>query len=288
MHYRALKEAVAAAVESADARRSGTRARVLCPKCVSSKTNRADYSMSVSLEEGWFFCQRCGAKGKLWESVTGIVNSMVPPVREFRVARGIPVSQAVVHGSVFAKRLWEFITSRRCQYIVHAPNVTCHTGNSGADIRFVVEMFRVDDLEVPACAQYIDCYEYRSSWATSKRTALGGDRASSFYNAVELTRPTRRPVLVVEGFFDAVAHLPDAVAVMGVPSNTHIEMLAFAPRPVVLALDGDAWERGWVNAQHLRHMGQMAASIHLPPKCDPDDFTRGELMRKAIDALLDE
>lgn len=295
MRYGALKDAVAAALESSDARRVGYRARVLCPNCVSSKTNRPDHSMSVSLEEGWFYCQRCAVKGKLWESVTGTIRAMTPPEPQ-RFTQSYGVSLSVIgDGSVFGEKLRAFVSWRQCEYIVHAPDVECDSCNSFRsstypfDVRLIVKMRRVDSLNEVTGAQHIDCYEQATGrWITEKRTVAGSDRAGSFYNAAAVVRPSRRPLLVVEGFFDAVAHLPDAAAVMGLPSNTHLDLLAFAPRPVVFALDGDAWERGWAYAQYLQHMGQTAASIRLPPKRDPDDFKRSDLMRMAIDALLNE
>jgi len=293
MRYRQLKDAVAAALESPEARRSNGRARVLCPNCVSSKTNRPDHSMSVHLIAGWFYCQRCNVRGKLWDSVEETVRAIggddTAPAFEFSSAvSGGQALWAVSREHGLGKKLAQFIEYRKLPELWHAPFVTVRSSlNTDTDFSLTALMHRVDKLDEVAGAQRLYCSEQFSRWVVEKRTLAGSDRAHAFYNAHQLMRPCRRPVLVVEGLFDAVAHLPDAVAVMGTPAEGHLEALAFAPRPVVLVLDGDAWERGWANSEYLRFMGQWSASVRLPPRKDPDDFTRAQLMRAAIDELLE-
>ncbi len=112
-----------------------------------------------------------------------------------------------------------------------------------------------------------------------------GGRRSILYNHVALLEETDTPVFVVEGCFDALAHWPQSVAVLGKPTPTHLEALAAAPRPVVFVLDGDAWEEAWVMTLKLRARGQHAAYVKLAPGVDPDEVPGDVLMAAALEAL---
>jgi DNA primase len=105
----------------------------------------------------------------------------------------------------------------------------------------------------------------------------GLQRRETLYNAAALNVQTDKPVMVVEGVLDALALWPDAVAVLGKPSEPQIWALADAARPVAVVLDGDAWSEGEALAMTLRLEGQRAGSVRLPPKTDPDEVDRGWL-----------
>jgi Toprim-like len=107
----------------------------------------------------------------------------------------------------------------------------------------------------------------------------GMDREALLYKHDALLIESDDPVFVVEGVFDALAFWPDAVAVLGKPSEGQIEALIVAKRPVVVALDGDAWREGDALALRLRFEGQRAGALRLPPGKDPDemvDWVRAE------------
>lgn len=112
-----------------------------------------------------------------------------------------------------------------------------------------------------------------------------GGRRNILYNHVALLEETDVPVLVVEGCFDALAHWPNAVAVLGKPTHGHIEALANCQRPVVFALDGDAWEEAWVLTLKLRSRGQKAGWVKLAPGVDPDEIPTETLMSAAMSSL---
>jgi DNA primase len=103
------------------------------------------------------------------------------------------------------------------------------------------------------------------------------DRANLLYNHTALNEQTERPVMVVEGVLDALALWPDAVALLGKPSEPQVLALADCPRPVAIVLDGDAWEEGDALAMRLGLEGQRAGSVRLPPKKDPDEVDKAWL-----------
>lgn len=103
------------------------------------------------------------------------------------------------------------------------------------------------------------------------------DRSALLYNEPALYVATEEPVYVVEGTLDVLALWPDAVAVLGKPLESQITKLLSASRPVVIALDGDAWEEGWMLALRLKFEGARAGSVKFAPKVDPDEVARPRL-----------
>lgn len=84
-------------------------------------------------------------------------------------------------------------------------------------------------------------------------------------------------VYVVEGALDAAYLYPNAVALLGTPSQTQINMLAKSSARLCVVMDGDAWELGARIALRLRLYGACAGSIRLPVGLDPDDTDREKL-----------
>jgi DNA primase len=111
------------------------------------------------------------------------------------------------------------------------------------------------------------------------------ERGTSLFNHTALLQETDVPLIVVEGVFDAIPHLPHAAALLGKPTDDQIALLATTQRPVAFALDGDAWEEGWAWAEHLRFKGVHAGSVKLPPGKDPNDISPTWLARKAKESI---
>jgi DNA primase len=107
------------------------------------------------------------------------------------------------------------------------------------------------------------------------------------YNHASLLVEEDKPVMIVEGVFDALALWPDAAAVLGKPSEPQIEAMLTAKRPVCVVLDGDAWEEAEMLALRLRFDGQRAGYVRLPPLTDPDEVPPdwlAEEARRSIEA----
>lgn len=109
----------------------------------------------------------------------------------------------------------------------------------------------------------------------------GMARRDILYNHKALLGEGDVPVFVVEGVMDSLALWPDAVAVLGKPTDPQIWALAESARPIAVCLDGDAWKDGEALALRLRLEGQRAGSIRLPPTKDPDEVDRAWLQEEA-------
>jgi len=112
-----------------------------------------------------------------------------------------------------------------------------------------------------------------------------GDRAGIMYRHAAIFCETDRPLLVLEGCFDAIAHAPDAVAVLGKPNEQTQIALEAARRPVVFVLDGDVHEESWAWSARLRLAGKRAGSVRLPPGADPDAYSHDHLIYLATKSL---
>lgn len=104
------------------------------------------------------------------------------------------------------------------------------------------------------------------------RNAPGMLRAECFFNEKAVYTMTAKPLVVVEGCFDACSRGQDGVAVLGKLSHWQKERLIAAPRPVLIVPDGDAWEAGRMDAMELAHHGQTAGFLKLPAGKDPDEY----------------
>jgi hypothetical protein len=114
----------------------------------------------------------------------------------------------------------------------------------------------------------------------------GMRRGQMMFNQDALQIETTEPLAIVEGCFDALPHWPDASSCLGKPSHDQFSMLLSAKRPIVMALDGDAWEESWMWAQRLQLRQKQASYIRLEPKQDPNDLQPGELKLRAQEAFL--
>jgi len=111
-------------------------------------------------------------------------------------------------------------------------------------------------------------------------------RHEVLFNRDALLVETDVPVMVVEGCFDALPYWPDAVACLGKPIGAHQALFLAACRPVVIVLDGDAWEEGWVLHLALKHAGlKRVGFVRLPPKEDPGSVNPAWLWQKVLEAV---
>lgn len=117
------------------------------------------------------------------------------------------------------------------------------------------------------------------------RYPTGMVREGLLWNESALWVRTDEPAFIGEGVFDASVFWPDGVACMGKPLESHLAKFRDARRPLVVCLDGDAWEEGRSLGWTLKHMGLRAGSIRLPPRTDPDEVELSWLREQARLAL---
>lgn len=112
----------------------------------------------------------------------------------------------------------------------------------------------------------------------------GMDRTRLFNDQVIQDRSST-PLLVVEGCLDALPYFPHAVACLGKPGPEQLDALMQAQRPVVFALDGDAWSLARTCAARFRLDGRNAGFVRLPPKQDPNSVPHDWLIQRAHASL---
>lgn len=266
--------------------------RALCPGCTSSKTGRADYSLSFDTY-GRYWCFRCGTKGRLrGAEFAELPHALDAPADVAAAVRGpvleLPDSMHALWGAssragALAGAV-EYARSRgldeaRCElHQVHAVVTGFWTG------RLVVPIL-ADDPGDPWLGFVGRAWS--KAFTPPYRYPRGMPRKELLFNHRALRVETDVPLLVVEGVLDAIAHYPHAVAVLGKPSATQVAALIEARRPVVVVLDGDAWVEGWALAMRLRAEGQRAGNVRLAPQQDPDEVRPAELMERARKALVE-
>ena len=97
----------------------------------------------------------------------------------------------------------------------------------------------------------------------------GMARRTMVFNQDALYEDTDAPLFIVEGVFDALALYPNAVALLGKPSNDHLSLFLKSTRHLVVAFDGDAHEECWAFATKLKMFGLNTSWVKLPAAEDP-------------------
>lgn len=272
--------------------------RVPCPFCADDGHTDRKHSLGVSSATGFYTCFRCGSKGKLLE----------PPDPNAAAQRELELTLPEKDAEAFEPPE-EYIplssrTGRRSMSLEPARAYLLKRGvTEEAWARYkigaAIEGYWAGRIIVPMLAHDDD--DMWLGWiarlwagpfpASEGRDALkylypkGMPRGRTFWNHRELLRETKRPVLVVEGVFDALPHAANAVACLGKPSHHQVAWLYEAKRPIVACLDGDAWRESWALAARLRFDGLDAGFVRLIGKTDPNQIPPDVLLAEARKAL---
>jgi hypothetical protein len=268
------QQRVEAALEQAPAANGQGYARANCPFC-DERVGKRDRTrcLSIHVQTGFYGCFRCGIKGKM----RGPQYLEVEDLRDAETPAIAP-HQAIAPPDSYAP-LWrepysidrDYAPARRYlidRGLTRATAAECQIGAclSGRYAGRVI--VPVLDVERETWLGFV-ARDYTGQ--AERKYLYPSGMVRNLWNHRALLQKTTEPVYVVEGVFDAIAHYPHAVAVLGKPTNEQFSALAAACRPVVVVLDGDAWEEGWALAMRLRVDGAEAGAVRLPPKIDPDE-----------------
>lgn len=277
------KSATRQAVQNAlqHARPSGTGWwRTNCPECL-ARTGKSDYkqALAINVHSGVFKCWKC--------SLTGALKSAPqPPSQDQEVVKA---EMDMPPGFVYLftpDGQSESFTPARQYAAKRVPESLWMQTGIGACItgkfagRVIIPIMDEDDHNWLGWVG--------RTWYPSEKAYTypkGMDRESMLYNAKALRVKTDEPLLVVEGVFDALHLWPHSVAILGKASESQMDALMTAKRPVVIVLDGDAWVEAYAMATRLRLRGKAAGYVRLPPKLDPDEVPREWLAEEVARAL---
>ncbi len=267
--------------------------RANCPLC-ELKEGSADkkFSLGFSITTLRYECYRCSTKGRLRtrpeEYELGALEAELardavdaPPPPPLELPEGYMVLTDEPARSSFA-----FAAARH--YLRNDRKVSDEN---------------IDRFRIGACARgrfagcvIVPVFDAQGGWAwfvgrkwTKKayRPYLypNGSRGGVMFNQRAIDVVTDEPLMVMEGCFDAIAHYPNAVAVLGKTTEEHLALLEQAKRPVVFVPDGDEHESGYALSLRLKLANVRSGAVRLAPKVDPDEVPREVLRAAAVDSL---
>ncbi|PCJ25640.1 MAG: hypothetical protein COA94_06065 [Rickettsiales bacterium] len=287
-NYREQLAAVQAAFEEQyDGGTGGEDARVRCPLCI-DRTGKEDLRgcLSVNLDNGFYNCFKCEAKGRL-EGYSEWDYRDREPVVDRPVMKlpydFVPLIKDYEHSILYrASALYAFSRVRDWQTIqdigvgLAGGRLMVPVRNNGQHLGHVA---RSIPGQVPA---YLPDTKYVYPKGFKREHLLFNEDALDVPRSEYLMGEHKGlPVVVVEGVFDALPHWPLAVACLGKPTHAQERILERCQRPVVVMLDGDAWELGKSLAQRLFKLGIEASWVKLPPGQDPGNYDI-KVMRRVL------
>lgn len=274
--------------------------RAACKKCEDLE-GKDDYkaSLGFNTRTRGYNCMKCGLRGMLPPNYAEELIDGATPIEDINweaadPALAEPVERPLGMVKLFSgnpSTAWaeEFITGPRdhapfgakCraipQEVVQAAQLGCcpvpHAEQRKLTHRVIVPVPDYLDLDAPLrgwVARDVTGHPDRAPYLNAKHM----HRDDLLFNEPALYVETDDPVFIVEGTMDALRWWPHAVAVLGKPIPPHADLITRARRPVVVMLDGDAWEEGRAFAWQLKFKKYElpVGNLKLPPKTDPDDY----------------
>lgn len=271
---------------------AGRYARANCPFCL-NRVGKEDFKQCFAVDTrlGWYRCWRCAIVGRIdgYEQFD-IAPSIALEVAEQKATMQPPEgfrTMKEMERSLGAEEARQYLLRRGlAPEIWEAAGIgACLTGRFAG--RIVVPVLSPEGEWVGWVAR---AWTKKAERPYMNAPGMSAGSEGYVYNHAALLKETSVPVLVVEGVFDALAYWPDAVAVLGKPAGAQIQALAAARRPVVVVLDGDAWQEAEGVAMRLQLEGHREATwVKLPPKTDPDEVDRiwlRETARSSVENLM--
>lgn len=258
-----------------------------CPDVIGKEDN--DTSFGIQEGTGWYMCFKCETKGRLknppdyfpvdMEYAEHLDNEdrfMEPPSEYIELAEdGLksmlcrPARRYLVQRGYDDLDLW-----------AHAALGCCLRGRYAG--RIIVPIRDEDGRWLGWSAR-----DYTGKQKPKYLYPPDMPRGGLFYEQWLINQPSRDPLIVVEGVFDALPYFGQAVACLGKPTEDHIDLLRQATRPVAMCLDGDAWRTAESVAYRLQLDGVPSGFVRLDPKTDPGDVDPDWLRRAARACITD-
>jgi len=245
--------------------------RLFCPACP-ERHGSPDRRRSVSLNQdnGWWKCWRCGWRGRFdgyefdSEDFSPATQGELEEPSDFVLLEGVTPDTLPA---------WKFLKRRR----------VCREVAQEAGLGFARMGEHQGRVIMPIPGPQGDWIGWVGRDTRAKPwipywTAKGMDRRSVFFNDAAVREDRSFPLILTEGPLDALRHWPHAAACLGKPAKGQIERLKKVKRPIVIALDGDAWREGLGLARALRMSATPKVwALKLPPKRDLDDLDVDEV-----------
>lgn len=259
--------------------------RATCPLCPEDHK----ISMGLNTATGGYNCFKCGTTGWLPPEMRDFDVPTEEQVQEPRERPVLDLPEGFV--KIYEEPGWSasmFDPARAYMEKRKISDSVCAAVGIGAVTRgWLVGRVIIPLIEDGVCRGWV-ARDYTKTAERPYMYPKGLSRHETLFNSVTLRDELDEPALVVEGCFDALPYWPDATACLGKPLNTHIPLILAAKRPVIIALDGDAWEEGWVFHLKLRHLGGTHVGfVRLPSGEDPGSVDPNWLREKARAAAQD-
>lgn len=259
-----------------------------CPFCV-TRTGKEDRRKSFSVKEdsGYYHCFRCDTKGRIHSDTNSFkyipnIPSVSPELDEVRRPEDYePLWKEPGLNAYALRRAREYMRSRKLYREIweDAQIGACYKG-----------YFR-DRIIIPIIEKGKWYGFVARDWSnTAQRKYLypmGMNKTELMWSRDLLYEITDDFLLVVEGVFDALPYYGRAVALLGKPTKKQVEQIKQATRPIVVALDGDAWEEGLALSQKLKLSGKQTGFVKLPPGQDPGSVDKEWLLYEAARSIGD-
>jgi len=252
--------------------------RASCPFCHRKGHSSRKKNLELNRTNGWWSCWRCEKKGRLdgWETDPSVDLSAPVETALFDPPNGfIPIGSGPGARSILTQGSRDYAARRGL------PPEAVRDAYMGQ----IMAKGEDQDFRGRLIIPILSADEDRSQWLgwvgrdftgrqESYKYPMGMSRAKVLYNRACLNVQTERPALVVEGVLDVMPFWPDGVAGLGTYSEPQIEMMSLTRRPLLIALDGDAWRKAEALCLILTMQGVNAGWVKLPPKKDPDEVVQ--------------
>jgi hypothetical protein len=274
--------------------------RAPCKRCEEIE-GKEDYkaSLGFNTRTRGYNCMKCGLRGMLPPNYAEELIEGATPIEDIVALSAEPEPEVPIEQPRGLIRLFvgdsqvawaeEYMTQSRDTLNFHGQKCRGISQTACFEARLAAAPYPASDQRkltnrvIVPVPDYLDPEAPLRGWVARDVTgsarapylnAKGMHRDDLLFNEPALYVETDDPVFIVEGTMDALRWWPHAVAVLGKPIPPHCDLITRARRPVVVMLDGDAWEEGraFMWQLKLKKYEMAVGNLKLPPKTDPDDY----------------